>query len=331
MDYTELSKWLLPIEKVTDAEMFAYHFEKGLLYGELTSRQAALLEEDTENSPWTVVSFMDSGELQIGIHKKGHDIDALLSVLKVYICGETGKLRRDRAFSKLINQEDDKSAMSVRSQFYNDTGSKVWVWIQSPKNRASHMESLLMSLGHRDCLAVSESRVALLLHLNKDDDLLELIEGLHRLIEEDLYETAHMGISQMFTHYDLLEEVMTSAECALKACKFTIDKKSWCFAEKDILTMILANPGERKVIADALNQQGIRTLMGDSELIYTLECFLKASLSPTDAALKLFIHRNTLLYRLNKIEKLTGLDPRCFSDAINLFTMVCVEKGEHAL
>lgn len=54
----------------------------------------------------------------------------------------------------------------------------------------------------------------------------------------------------------------------------------------------------------------------DGEMIKTIEIFFKNDLNITDSARALYIHRNTLIYRLDKIQKLTGLDIRKFNDAV---------------
>ncbi len=56
----------------------------------------------------------------------------------------------------------------------------------------------------------------------------------------------------------------------------------------------------------------------DSEMINTIEEFMNSGLNISDAAKKLYIHRNTLIYRLDKIVKDTGYDIRDFKQA-NIF------------
>ncbi len=53
-------------------------------------------------------------------------------------------------------------------------------------------------------------------------------------------------------------------------------------------------------------------------LLETLQGFFDNNLSITQTAKALFIHRNTLLYRLERVKKITGLDPKKFDDAIQL-------------
>ena len=59
----------------------------------------------------------------------------------------------------------------------------------------------------------------------------------------------------------------------------------------------------------------------DNEMIRTIEAFFRCGLNLSDAAKELYIHRNTLIYRLDKIEKYTGYDIRNFNNAV-LFKVV---------
>ncbi|MCQ2512635.1 MAG: helix-turn-helix domain-containing protein [Lachnospiraceae bacterium] len=54
----------------------------------------------------------------------------------------------------------------------------------------------------------------------------------------------------------------------------------------------------------------------DEETIETINKFFENSLNVSETSRQLFIHRNTLVYRLDKIQKITGLDLRVFDDAI---------------
>ncbi|MBU1427229.1 helix-turn-helix domain-containing protein [bacterium] len=53
-------------------------------------------------------------------------------------------------------------------------------------------------------------------------------------------------------------------------------------------------------------------------LLETLQGFFDNNLSITQTAKALFVHRNTLLYRLERVKKITGLDPKKFDDAVQL-------------
>lgn len=56
----------------------------------------------------------------------------------------------------------------------------------------------------------------------------------------------------------------------------------------------------------------------DEEILATVEKFFENSLNVSETARQLFIHRNTLNYRIEKMQKATGLDVRIFDDALTL-------------
>jgi DNA-binding PucR family transcriptional regulator len=67
-------------------------------------------------------------------------------------------------------------------------------------------------------------------------------------------------------------------------------------------------------------------LLGDGELLETLEVFLQEDLNLTQTALKLKVHRNTVIYRLDKITEWVGKDPRRFTDAVELYLAITFQK-----
>ncbi len=72
-----------------------------------------------------------------------------------------------------------------------------------------------------------------------------------------------------------------------------------------------------------LNEAVVDEIFADEEMLETAEEFLDNSLNQSETARRLFLHRNTLNYRLDKIEKSTGLNIRKFSDAVT-FRLITV-------
>ena len=64
----------------------------------------------------------------------------------------------------------------------------------------------------------------------------------------------------------------------------------------------------------------------DDETLTTINKFFENNLNVSETSRQLYIHRNTLVYRLDKIEKATGLDLRVFEDAITFKIALMVVK-----
>ena len=64
----------------------------------------------------------------------------------------------------------------------------------------------------------------------------------------------------------------------------------------------------------------------DEETLTTINKFFENSLNVSETSRQLFIHRNTLVYRLDKLQKNTGLDLRVFEDAITFRIALMVVK-----
>lgn len=64
----------------------------------------------------------------------------------------------------------------------------------------------------------------------------------------------------------------------------------------------------------------------DEETIVTINKFFENNLNVSETSRQLYIHRNTLVYRLDKIQKMTNLDLRVFEDAITFKMALMVVK-----
>ena len=64
----------------------------------------------------------------------------------------------------------------------------------------------------------------------------------------------------------------------------------------------------------------------DEETLMTINKFFENNLNVSETSRQLYIHRNTLVYRLDKLQKSTGLDLRVFEDAITFKIALMVVK-----
>jgi carbohydrate diacid regulator len=97
---------------------------------------------------------------------------------------------------------------------------------------------------------------------------------------------------------------------------FNADKNVVAYSSLGIGRLIyqLPVPMCRMFIDEIFPNQSLEDF--DDETLTTINQFFENSLNVSETSRQLYIHRNTLVYRLDKIQKNTGLDLRVFDDAI---------------
>ena len=108
------------------------------------------------------------------------------------------------------------------------------------------------------------------------------------------------------------------AESALKTSELFNSKSQVHSYKEFILYEMLEELPSAKISAyfDMLADADAKRLFADEDMMNTAEEFLNDNLNVSETARKIYMHRNTLTYRLDKIARATGLDIRNFSDAV---------------
>ena len=70
----------------------------------------------------------------------------------------------------------------------------------------------------------------------------------------------------------------------------------------------------------------VKSILSNSDIIKTVEVFFENGMNTSVASVAGYMHRNTMVYRLQKIKKIIGLDIRNFNDAVLYYNMVTCYK-----
>ena len=97
-----------------------------------------------------------------------------------------------------------------------------------------------------------------------------------------------------------------------------------------MLGKLLANLDEQSLgsISNILQDENVKKFLKDDELTTTVELFFKNNLNIIQTSKDAIVHRNTLVYRLEKIKKMLGLDIRKFEDAVTLQVVLILKRLE---
>ncbi len=98
--------------------------------------------------------------------------------------------------------------------------------------------------------------------------------------------------------------------------------KSYYFGDLGILS-ILGEGNREKEIQFA---EQLLNKLTNEDLLQTLECFFDQNLNLTETAQHMGIHRNTVIYRLNQISAILGVDPRVFEQAMTIQIALLIKR-----
>ncbi|WP_040214249.1 PucR family transcriptional regulator [Clostridium polynesiense] len=153
-----------------------------------------------------------------------------------------------------------------------------------------------------------------LLMVGSFEEVDEHARSIKESINSELYSSCYISYSNIKKGSCSLKEAYEDAmECMVIGKKY--DLKDQVFnAESMILERAVYNISE-KAKKEMLHRFEKKFSGFDHDTLTTIEEFIKCSLNISEAAKKLYIHRNTLIYRLDKIAKDTGYDIRNFKQA----------------
>ena len=151
----------------------------------------------------------------------------------------------------------------------------------------------------------------------KDDELKEYIEAVIGTMEGEGITGVRAGIGNEAHEPESLRRSFREANDAIATgMKFHSRAHVYLYAGQTLDRILDSIPEDtRREIGARLSRNGNAGVLND-EMLETVRVFFQNDLNLTAASRQLFIHRNTLNYRLDKIRKETGLDLRSFEDAV---------------
>ncbi len=136
-----------------------------------------------------------------------------------------------------------------------------------------------------------------------------------------------IGISTNAHHLRELADRYKEAQVAIDVGKvFEEEKTIICYESLGLGRIIYQLPTTlcEMFLNEVFKKNPIETL--DEDTLETINKFFENNLNVSETSRKLYVHRNTLVYRLEKIKKLTGLDLREFDHAIVFKVAMMVKK-----
>ncbi len=166
-----------------------------------------------------------------------------------------------------------------------------------------------------------------------DEKNIVLIKSLHKEeVEDEIAQTARTIVDMLNSEamlsvkvsYGTVVNELKEVSKSYKEAKMSLDVGKIFYAEKNIIGYEKLGIGRLIYqLPVSLCRMFMNEIFGDNlpdkldeETLITIQKFFENSLNVSETARQLYIHRNTLVYRIEKLQKETGLDIRNFDDAL---------------
>ena len=229
----------------------------------------------------------------------------------------------------LVDIYNRAKKLHVRSEAY-----RVVLILEIGKGRESSLsESIKVQLSgsNRDFItAVDENSIVIVKELI-EADMHKEIEKTARALEAVLQRE---GVKDSKISYGTVVKDLREVSRSYKEAKMALEVGRIFFADRDVIAYSELGIGRliyqlpiplcKMYIQEIFEDKSLDEF--DEETLTTIYKFFENSLNVSETARQLFIHRNTLVYRLDKLVKVTGLDLRVFEDAISFKIALMVVK-----
>lgn len=193
------------------------------------------------------------------------------------------------------------------------SGKKDSIVMETVKNLfVSTTRDFVTEVDEKSVILVKDVR-----DIKEEEELLELA----KMLVDNLHTEAMVKVRVGFgNRVDMLQDIARSYQEA----KMALEVGNIFYAESD--TVSYSKLGIGRLIYQlpiSLCEMFLKEVFGekvpngfDEEITVTIQKFFENNLNISETARQLYVHRNTLVYRLERIEKMLGLDIRTFEDAM---------------
>ena len=180
----------------------------------------------------------------------------------------------------------------------------------------------VISTGEQDIVLVKEVKSGIDIK-----EIEKIAKSIADTLNSEFYVKVSIGIGTVVDNIKDLARSYKEAQVALEVGKvFDTEKTIISYENLGIGRLIYQLPTTlcEMFLQEVFKNGSLDSL--DRETLMTIQCFFENNLNVSETSRKLFVHRNTLVYRLEKIRKLTGLDLREFDHAITFKVALMVKR-----
>ncbi len=202
----------------------------------------------------------------------------------------------------------------------------------SPKGGSENIaEFLSRKLVSDDLVIATDEKTVAVVHSEVDvsnQSPLEFALSLYKDLTKAIASDVVVGVGNPIESFSEIDGSYKQAVSSLKMGNYFFMKTPvFTYADYVLIQMLESMPRFKlSEYLDVLLDADGKALFDDDEMVQTAEAFFENDLNVSEAAREMYMHRNTLMYRLDKIQKATKLNIKNFSDAVTFRLVAIIKK-----
>lgn len=277
------------------------------------------IPDDYDNS--YVLAAVGSGDYRMAARLVAANLKNLIGAYKE-------KIDRNSYFQNLLLDNLLLTDVYNRARkLHIETDKKRCVFVIEPRNaQDGNIRDMVRELFYTEAgdyvTQIDEKHVIVIKSLEKKETAEDVLETANMLVDM----IASEAMVSVRVSYGLIVEDIKGVSKSYKEAKMALDVAKIFYVDKSIIAYSTLGIG-RLIYQLPINlcQLYVKEIFGekipddiDDEILTTANRFFDNNLNVSETSRQLYIHRNTLIYRIEKLQKATGLDIRVFDDALTL-------------
>ena len=337
MSYNSLRKIMYEIYEITNKKIGIVNEKKNIVAysGPIEKKEVEKIVDEnlnlflegknSLNYTYIDLDLRDEKKNFLFTHEKTEENLKELKLIKILIensfSKKDDKKNKEEIIEKILKNEIYEAEKEIKNLNINLGEEKIIVLIETDKESKDKVTKILKEFINveKDFLVeLEETKIAILKTSDRNEktNVKDYVGSIEKKLIQKI-EKIKIGVGDFTKNIEEINKSLLEAKIALKI-KEIFNKKDNSIYHSDLgieriiykLPIFIC----KKFIKEILKKEKIENL--DKDTLFTINKFFENNLNISETSRKLFIHRNTLIYRLEKIKNLTGLDLKIFKDAI---------------
>lgn len=252
-----------------------------------------------------------------------------LNIIKLLFDEKKKVMTKENFYRELLIGNISKSEYNdLKSEFYNGEEDEFRVIAFKIENKELKNAKLIIdNIFIFDESIIIDNETIAIITTRKEDEILDLSKKIFSEISTELAtkNTIIIGsnVKKLYNINRSLDDVYNVLRLSER---FNI-KKDVYYYEDFLIPVIVDNiPHNLLIRFNNENLKKYKEIFENKDLLFTAENFFKNNLNITETSEKIFVHRNTLIYRINKIKEISGFDLKKFDEAMRFYMILLIKN-----